>query len=178
MWSLQIEEGIDIEHQMPKIGAISISTRWLIPRSLLEEREFFLRLFERFVDSKLLLPGDIRIHTSFNLGKYFVLRRSEFLCTLCASVNISHILGREYAVCHTGHTFSSDLSLLSIVNTFACWSVLMAQCVHKSKFFATIEILPCSFLCVHTKWIQVRPRQYGSILILFDHIVEILGSVG
>eukprot|EP00281_Chroomonas_sp_CCMP1168_P016808 CAMPEP_0206216530 /NCGR_PEP_ID=MMETSP0047_2-20121206/2770_1 /ASSEMBLY_ACC=CAM_ASM_000192 /TAXON_ID=195065 /ORGANISM="Chroomonas mesostigmatica_cf, Strain CCMP1168" /LENGTH=407 /DNA_ID=CAMNT_0053638883 /DNA_START=22 /DNA_END=1242 /DNA_ORIENTATION=+ len=78
-WSVQIEEGVDVLHQMPKIGSVSLPRMWMWPRKLLEEREFFLRLYERFIDVKLVMPGDIPIPASFNLGKYFMLRSSEMM---------------------------------------------------------------------------------------------------
>lgn len=43
----------------------------------MQEREFFLRLFDRFIDTRELNPGDVAMNTSFNLGKYFMIRCSQ-----------------------------------------------------------------------------------------------------
>ena len=84
-WSVQLEEGMGDFHQLPKIGLVELNTRWtfLLPHRLKQEREIFLRLFERFTDPKQITPGDIPVKATFSLGEYFM---------LCSSHTVSHIL--------------------------------------------------------------------------------------
>jgi hypothetical protein len=84
-WSVQLEEGMGDFHQLPKIGLVELDTRWtfLLPHKLKQEREIFLRLFERFTDPKQITPGDIPVKPTFSLGEYFM---------LCSSHTVSHIL--------------------------------------------------------------------------------------
>ena len=44
-------------------------------RSVEEEREVFMRLFERFVDPREALAGEVPIPPDFNLGDYFIVIR-------------------------------------------------------------------------------------------------------
>lgn len=84
-WSVQLEEGIGDFHHLPKIGIVKVDTRWtfLLPHRIKQEREIFLRLFERFTDPKQITPGDIPVKPTFSLGEYFM---------LCSSHTVSHIL--------------------------------------------------------------------------------------
>ena len=40
-----------------------------------EEREVFMRLFERFIDPREALAGEVPIPPDFNLGDYFTVIR-------------------------------------------------------------------------------------------------------
>ena len=46
-------------------------------RSKEEEKEVFLRLWERFVDPREALVGEVPIPGDFNLGEYFILVRFD-----------------------------------------------------------------------------------------------------
>mmetsp|Transcript_47359 Transcript_47359/g.115340 ORF Transcript_47359/g.115340 Transcript_47359/m.115340 type:complete len:1086 (-) Transcript_47359:181-3438(-) len=81
-WSRQIEEANEVAHVVPFYGEEDIPTRWLRRRTLVQERELFLRLFERFIDPAELKPGDIPIDRSFNLGTYFILRCSAIMAEI------------------------------------------------------------------------------------------------
>eukprot|EP00291_Cryptomonas_curvata_P029275 CAMPEP_0172205520 /NCGR_PEP_ID=MMETSP1050-20130122/32665_1 /TAXON_ID=233186 /ORGANISM="Cryptomonas curvata, Strain CCAP979/52" /LENGTH=934 /DNA_ID=CAMNT_0012884415 /DNA_START=185 /DNA_END=2989 /DNA_ORIENTATION=- len=75
-WSDQIES-FGRPNADSRAGDISLSFSWMRHRSKKEEKEVFLRLWERFVDPREALIGEVPIPADFNLGEYFILVSSR-----------------------------------------------------------------------------------------------------